>query len=161
MDCTYNLQGRLETVTTAGVLEDLDSDTNADDRNVEVAAYTYNPAGIRVDADVIRYDVTDYGQEGETWTKLSSSTTDYLVDSSNHTGFPQVLEEMTVEYNASDVEASRTRIQYTIGDDVISQTESTSTNGGSSWTTGNTQYLVYDGHGCILSAEMAQVNAFG
>jgi RHS repeat-associated protein len=37
-----------------------------------------------------------------------------------------------------------TRIQYTLGDDVISQTTSTYSG---SWSAGTTQYLLYDGHG--------------
>ncbi len=40
-----------------------------------------------------------------------------------------------------------TRIQYTIGDDVIGQTRSSSADGGTTWTAGSTQYLLYDGHG--------------
>ncbi len=64
--------------------------------------------------------------------------------------FAQVIEETTID--GTDL----TRIQYTIGDDVISQTKSTSTDGGINWTVedvapndgyADTEYMLYDGHG--------------
>jgi len=146
VDYTYNLQNRLETVTTAGALADLDSDTYVDDRIVEVTTYTYNPAGIRVKSESINYNVYDYDIPAtELWEKQYNGVTDYLIDPYNHTGYAQVLEETTIDYDDLDVEIQRTRIQYTIGDDVISQTESTWS--GSAWVLADTQYLLYDGHG--------------
>ena len=51
-----------------------------------------------------------------------------------------MLEETT------DNGATLTRIQYTLGDDVISQTVST-WDGVDTWNAAGTQYLLYDGHG--------------
>ena len=119
----YNLQNRLSKVTTA--------QPDGEDIIAEVTEYTYNPHGIRV--------------EKHTWTQINSVsqnddvTITYLIDSYNHTGYAQVLEETT------DDGTNLTRIQYTLGDDIISQTKSTWT--GSQWQTSDTQYLLYDGHG--------------
>jgi len=55
-----------------------------------------------------------------------------------------VLEETTYDDDGSDGWAPATRIYYTIGDDVLSQTTSTYSGG---WPTGITKYLLYDGHG--------------
>jgi len=97
---TYNLRNQLEMV-----------EFTTDGVNWDITTYKYNDEGIRVEKD-------DDG-----------TVTEYLVDSYNHTGYAQVLEEWT-----GDV-LTKT---YTIGDDVISQaTEAT----------GNTEFLLYDGHG--------------
>jgi RHS repeat-associated protein len=111
----YNLQSRL------GRVETYDGSAVL----LKAVEYRYNPQGIRV-------------AKVET---LGGTTiqTDYLIDSHNPTGYAQVLEETT------DDGTTLTGIQYTIGDDVISQTKSTWT--GSAWTANPTQYLLYDGHG--------------
>ena len=148
VDYTYNLQGRLETVTTAGALTDYDADSLDDDRPIQVVSYIYDPSGIRTGADSIAYNVTDYGQSGvENWIKQSSSTTDYLIDPANHTGYAQVLEETAYEDDGQSGWAPVNRIQYTIGDDVLAQTTSTTSDGGVNWSAGDTKYLLYDGHG--------------
>jgi RHS repeat-associated protein len=89
---------------------------------MEVVEYQYDTAGVRIG-------------------KLVNDTTqtDYLIDPYNHTGYAQVIQETT------DDGTNLTRIQYTIGDDVISQTKSTYSS--STWTASSTQYLLYDGHG--------------
>lgn len=68
---TYNLQGRLETVTTTEY-DDVPSIIST-----SVVAYKYNPQGIRVEKNV------------------DATVTTYLVDQYNHTGYAQVLEETT------------------------------------------------------------------
>jgi RHS repeat-associated protein len=73
-------------------------------------SYLYNDAGIRVRSTT------------------GSSTNLYLVDANNHTGYAQVLEELSV------VGGTPTR-SYVIGDDVLAQAASTAS------------YLLYDGHG--------------
>ena len=94
----------------------------------ESVEYRYNTAGIRIQK-------TEDPDE-------TPILTDYLIDPYNHTGYAQVLQE-TVDDGSSDW----TRIQYTIGDDVLAQTSLTSADSGANWTTGDTQYLLYDGHG--------------
>jgi hypothetical protein len=99
-----------------------------------------------------------------TWTEISGTpqnddiTVVYLVDSYNHTGFSQVLEELT--YNKADpdplTETPDSLTTYLIGDDVIAQTKD-----------GITQYLLYDGHdlnvgtGAALEIIEALVKNFG
>jgi len=127
----YNLANRLEMVTT----------TRGD--TVEVTEYTYNDDGIRVKSQYSRTvsSVTDQAR-----------TIVYLVDSYNHTGYVQTLEEETVTTDYIDgvpqTPVTETTT-YLIGDDVIAQTKS-------NWefTTqwdqvgdAVTQYLLYDGHG--------------
>jgi len=110
----YNLQSRLEqiTVTDAG--------------GTTTTAYTYNHAGIRITKDV------DSG----------AKVTAYLIDSANHTGYAQVIEETTTTSGTPDVVD---RITYTLGDDVIAQTVSTDITGTPVY--GTAEYLLYDGHG--------------
>ena len=87
-----DLQGRLKTMTTAGEVQDLDDDTSADDRAVEVTEYAYNPDGIRISAERTQWYVYNYGQSGtEQWAKQSSNTTIYLIDAYNHAGYAQVF----------------------------------------------------------------------
>ena len=95
----YNLQGRLESVTTV------------DAGGASAVEYKYNSSGLRI-AKIV-----------------DGIETEYLIDSSNHTGYAQVLEEWSG--------GSTPDITYTIGDDVIAQTDSSN----------NTDYLLYDGHG--------------
>jgi RHS repeat-associated protein len=103
---TYNLQNRL-----AGVK------VTTDGSNWDVTTYKYNPDGIRVEKN-------DNG-----------TVTSYLIDSYNHTGYAQTLEEKT--YNGTDTSGAPDSLTtYLIGDDVIAQS-----------TDGSTQYLLYDGHG--------------
>jgi RHS repeat-associated protein len=71
----------------------------------------------------------DSGARVRSWNSLGGSPTLYLVDANNHTGYAQVLEELT----ARDATATRS---YVIGDDVLGQTSGSAV----SW-------LLYDGHG--------------
>ena len=132
----YNLQNRLSKLTQYSIVG---SDT------VRVfTEYTYNPDGIRVGS--YTYKTVNGGAA------QNKTTTDYLIDPYNHTGYAQVLEEWTISYNASDVPTTQNRISYTIGDDVISQSRSdwTWNAGTSTWdltTSHDTEYLLYDGQG--------------
>jgi len=116
----YNLAGRLDKVTT-----DKQSGTE------NVVEYIYNDDSIRVRA-------YSYTQPTGGGTKTGEKTVIYLVDSYNHTGYAQALEELT--YNkANPVIGSDTPDSvrtYLIGDDVLAQTVD-----------GVTDYLLYDGHG--------------
>jgi len=78
-----------------------------------VVSYTYNPGGIRVKAAV-----------------SSGSTTEYLIDPYNHTGYAQVL-KAEVDNDANTV--------YILGHDVLGQAVGTS----------DPNYFVYDGHGSV------------
>jgi RHS repeat-associated protein len=139
---SYNLQGRLAKVETTPY------DAQGQPLDSAVTEYRYNTSGIRVSA--YSYDTPDGGQN-----KFNVTCTDYLIDPSNHTGYAQVSEETTYDDDGQGGWIPTTRIQYTIGDDVISQTESTSTDGGITWIAedldgdgiNDTEYMLYDGHG--------------
>jgi len=123
----YNLQNRLASVYIDDNTTKTPSNTSDD---TLVTEYFYNNSGVRVKK-------IDYS---------SSETTTYLIDSYNHTGYAQVFEETV--FSGTDIDPANddpsSRMQYTIGDDVISQTYSTYSSG---WTADDTQYLLYDGHG--------------
>jgi len=99
----YNLQNRLARVYDDG---NFTPSNSADD--TLVTEYFYNDAGVRVRK-------IDYS---------TSETTIYLIDPSNHTGYAQVFEETV--FSGIDIDPAvddpLSRVQYTIGDDVISQT---------------------------------------
>ena len=133
----YNLANRLETVTT--------EQANGDKRTAE---YVYNDDGIRVSA--YSYDVP-YGQSIQ-----NEKTVVYVIDSYNHTGYAQVLEELVFNKANPDplTETPDERITYTIGDDIITQ----SSYDGSTTTT---EYLLYDGHGStrqLVASDGSTVN---
>jgi len=119
---TYNLQNRL-----AQIVREYD---DAGDTIEEFTAYAYNDDGIRVSK--------------HTWSEINDThqnddvTIVYLVDVYNHTGYAQVLEEMTFNNAVPDplTDTPDSLTTYTIGDDVIAQTVD-----------GATEYLLYDGHG--------------
>jgi RHS repeat-associated protein len=76
-------------------------------------SYVYNHAGIRVRSTT------------------GSTTTYFLVDPNNPTGYAQVLEEGTVQSGVFNLSRS-----YILGDDVLAQVSGSTP-----------QYLLYDGHG--------------
>ena len=116
----YNLAGRLDKVTT---------DEQTGTKNV--VEYIYNDEGIRVRA-------YSYDQPTGGGTKSNEKTVTYLIDSYNHTGYAQTLEELTFNRaNPNPLTDTPDSLRtYLIGDDVIAQTVD-----------GETQYLLYDGHG--------------
>ncbi len=89
---------------------------------VDCVEYTYNTAGIRVQA-------YSFQQPQNGGTKSYEETTTYLVDTYNHTGYAQVLEEWT---------GGTLTMTYTIGDDIIAQKDSS-----------GVRFLLYDGHGSV------------
>jgi len=122
----YNLQNRLEKVTTTPYDEYGDPLTEQQ----TVTEYKYNPDGIRVQK------IVD-----------SNIVTDYLIDSYNHTGYAQVLEETTDDGQTVET------VTYTIGDDVITQSDST-----------DIEHLLYDGHGStrqLIEPDLTIVDTFG
>ena len=121
----YNLQNRLKKQTV--------KDGATPTPNIlSTTTYTYNENGIRVKSK--HFDGTD------------TTTTLHLVDSYNHTGYAQTIEEST--YGMADpnpaVDTPDEIMYYTIGDDVISQAKAEYDGG---WTINDTEYLLYDGHG--------------
>ena len=90
------------------------------------ASYAYNHAGIRVKADSTVNGITH--------------SRNFLIDSYNHTGYAQILEELN-QVGGSPVKS------YTIGDDILSQSSSA-----------GVRHFVYDGHG---STRMLTDNAGG
>jgi len=135
----YNLQNRLKKATTT-------KDPFGTPQTT-VIEYQYNPDGIRV--------------EKKETTSPGKIKTYYLVDPYNHTGYDQVLEETTGRYDTSDVLLSTERMQYTIGDDAISQTKSIWN--GSTWSANPTQYLLYDGHGStrqLVNADLSLQDSY-
>lgn len=132
----YNLQNHLSKLTQY-------SKSDADAIRL-ITEYSYNPDGIRTGSK--SYKTVNNG------TAQEKTTTDYLIDPANHTGYTQVLEERTTAYDASDIPTTQNRIAYTIGDDIISQTKSdwTWNSSSSAWdltTPHDTEYLLYDGQG--------------
>ena len=115
----YNLQGRMSEVRV-----DLDADGNVD----RVEEYTYNDSSIRVSKtlSIDTNDNDDFTDADDT----NAKKTIYLIDPHNHTGYAQVLEEL-------DAETAAVLRRYTIGHDVLSQWDSTS----------STLFFLYDGHG--------------
>ncbi|KPJ65106.1 MAG: hypothetical protein AMJ43_11415 [Coxiella sp. DG_40] len=126
---TYNLANRLRTAICYS--------QEGDDYVKTFTIYTYNDEGIRVTSDSERY--VDYYPAYEGYELVEERSTTYLVDSYNHTGYAQTLEEQTVttDYIDGVPQTPVTQnITYLIGDDVIAQRVD-----------GVTQYLLYDGHG--------------
>jgi len=135
---SYNLQGRMSLV-------EIDSDGNGDlESRLE---YEYNDHGIRT----AQTETTDTDEDGELGDETPQRT-DYLIDEHNPTGYAQVLEEWL------DGTLSNT---YTIGHDVISQTEASE----------STEHLLYDGQGSaralvnsvgvIISGQVFAYDAYG
>ena len=124
----------------------------------EVTEYTYNPDGIRVKS--YYYKTINGGAKQNEQTKI------FLIDSYNHTGYAQVLEETRGTSPGSQVTT------FTIGDDVITQYEASASaehflyDGQCS-----TRQLVdnagtivdsfsYDGYGVLLGGNPAPVGSF-
>jgi RHS repeat-associated protein len=84
-------------------------------------------ANVTTNSTTTSYLYNDQGMRVRSTTGVSA--THYLIDANNHTGYQQVLEELT----APGATATRS---YVIGDDVLAQA-----NGGA------VSYLLYDGHG--------------
>jgi YD repeat-containing protein len=119
-DFSYDLDNRLSGATISRY-----EGTNL----VEItASYLYNPSGIRVRSDT---QTQINGSPGSPSTKH----TFYLVDSMNHTGYAQVLEE----HSSLNSQPSTLDRSYTIGDDVLAQSDGTGSPA--------THFLGYDGHG--------------
>jgi RHS repeat-associated protein len=72
-----------------------------------------------------------YNHEGIRVRSSGATTTHYLIDANNHTGYQQILEELSTP----GATASRS---YLIGDDVLAQYDSNPN---------ATKFLLYDGHG--------------
>jgi RHS repeat-associated protein len=119
----YNLQNKLAKATTTKYIDGTPQTT--------VVEYKYNPAGIRI--------------EKKETTSSTIIRTDYLIDPANHTGYAQVLQETQYDITTPASPVPLNRTDYVLGDDVLSQTKSTWSS--SAWTTGQTQYLLYDGQG--------------
>ena len=123
---TYNLQGRMESVTVETY------DANGQDiTRRERTSYKYNFAGIRISA----YKEDDAGGDGVYET---AKTTTFLSDPHNHTGYAQVLEEVTTDAASNEI----TRVVYAIGHDQVSQTVYDAAN-----PNGVTHTFHTDGHG--------------
>jgi RHS repeat-associated protein len=117
----FNLQGRMSQVA-------VDSDGNGSPDTT--STYEYNDSGIRVS------QAADDGTTVE--------TTNYVIDSNNHTGYAQVLEER----NALTGVVAKT---FTLGLDVIAQ-QAPAVQSGDALT------LLYDGHGstrALIDAQLA------
>ncbi len=125
---TYDLQGRMETVT----ITTLDG-TGASTR-VAKTTYDYNVMGIRVSA-LHEVDTDADGTVDET------TKTEYLNDPNNFTGYSQVIQE--TEHDENGVITKRTI--YTLGHDVLSQATTEYVAGVAQ--TPETLFFGYDGHG--------------
>jgi RHS repeat-associated protein len=128
---SYDLQGRL-----AGAVIEKYQDGQVIRR--ETAGYTYNDNGLRTTAT----STVEVDADGDPSTLeiQSRSATTYLLDPQNPTGYAQVLEETTTDLTTGTVVK---QIVYTLGLDVIAQTEIVPGSGEG----GSPLYFVYDGHG--------------
>ncbi len=147
---TYDLQGRMASVTTTNLTAD-----GVTEPVVTVTEYEYDRSGNRVKT-IVRVDADADG------TYESTTTTEYLTDSRNHTGYSQVLQETT-----TDETGNVKMIVYTIGHDQINQTvyEGVDTNGDGDkdgWAARETHFFGTDGHGSVrvlydLAAKIANL----
>ncbi len=127
---SYDLQGRMYRVTT----ETFNAGTRTATRN--------RPTGYRYGTDGIRYRAFRKRTQlipTLNWQYRQCDNTKYLIDTNNHTGYQQVLEETVTDANGNLIK----KIVYTIGPDHISQT--TFTPGGPAQ--GTTAVFHMDGHG--------------
>ncbi|MCA9039984.1 MAG: RHS repeat-associated core domain-containing protein [Planctomycetaceae bacterium] len=113
-------------------------DSNGDVIRRDTATFEYDDQGIRVEAT----NKVEIDHDSNPATALqvdSEETTTYLNDPMNHTGYSQVIEEVTYDELA---EAEVDRSIYTLGVDILSQFRINSVN-----TSGANYYFQYDGHG--------------
>ncbi|MDY0170795.1 MAG: RHS repeat-associated core domain-containing protein, partial [Thermoguttaceae bacterium] len=125
---TYNLQGRMATVTVTSYESGVAS-------RVERSTYGYSASGIRVSALV----ETDADGDG---TFDTATKTEYLNDPQNHTGYSQVLAETVTDAATGEVQK---RVVYTLGHDRLSQTTTTYAAGEPAAV--ETLHFGQDGHG--------------
>ncbi len=127
----YDQQGRLKQVV---VNEDVVNNTYPN----KTTTYTYNHEGVRV-SEKVELDTDDSGSPN------STTTTRYVIDTLNHTGYTQVLEE-GVDGNADgDIhDVGEVTKSYTLGHDVIGHVED--------GVTPTVVYLLADGHGSTRQA---------
>jgi RHS repeat-associated protein len=133
----YNLQNRLCKAMTTTYSQGQPVDT-------ETVEYRYDPAGIRTEK------VID-----------NAIRIEYLVDPENPTGYVQVLEESQFDLTSPASPVLESVVYYTLGDDVISQTRCYDS--GSGWQRGDTQYLLYDGHGStrqLVDGSLTVIDAY-
>ncbi|MCA9039539.1 MAG: hypothetical protein KDA65_04250, partial [Planctomycetaceae bacterium] len=144
---SFNLQGRMDEVVTDTY------DSNGDVIRRETATYEYDDMGIRVEA-TNKVEV-DHDSNPSTALQVDSEeTTTYLNDPMNHTGFSQVIEEVTYDQLA---EAEVDRSIYIFGHDILSQFRINSVN-----PTGASFFFQYDGHGStrMLTNLLGEVAAY-
>ena len=112
----YNNNGSLTQMTAGANVTtyayNLQNQLTSVNNGTTVVNYEYNPDGKRVKKQVV-----------------GGSTTNYLIDSHNHTGYPQVAKETTGSMN----------ISYVIGHALLSQNVGTN----------SPQYMIHDGHGSV------------
>ena len=129
---------------------DTDGDWTTENQDLEKGSYyTYNDQGIRVSVA----EKTDSDSDGELGDE-TATTTDYVIDDNNPTGYAQVLEEK----NGTTGAVTKT---YTLGHDVITQADDSS----------NIYHFLHDGHGStralldtngdIVSGQAFSFDAFG
>ncbi len=112
-----------------GRLIQVDIDSDGDSTINQTLTYTYNDDGIRVSQTV---------DDGSTIT-----TTTYVIDTNNPTGYAQVLEEW--DDTGSGAALDKT---YVLGHDVIAQASASSVStGGKTFDANEALYLLADGHG--------------
>ena len=123
---SYNLQGRMSQVLT-------ETYTSGSVSHRQRVSFGYDDAGIRV-SSMLEIDADANGVYETT------TTTTFLSDAQNHTGYSQVLREVTLD----DQQAEIRRVEYTLGHDQIGQTVYDSANPG-----GVTHLFHMDGHGSV------------
>jgi RHS repeat-associated protein len=135
----YDANGSItEKITTGGSAADLKYVWDLRNRLVGLDA---NADGDTLDAGDINYA---YDTDGDRVSQATTTTTTtFLVDKDNPTGYSQPLEERT---------GTTLTTTYVIGADVIAQARSSQSHG--------LEYLLYDGHGSTRAVAKASVTSF-
>ncbi|HUG67546.1 MAG TPA: RHS repeat-associated core domain-containing protein [Pirellulaceae bacterium] len=147
---SYDLQGRMSNVKTEGF-------TNGTLSSRDRVTYDYDATGIRIGSAVYADTVLD--PVTENWTLTTS--TEFLVDHRNFTGYQQTIKETTYD----DQGVITKTIEYTFGHDEIAQTVTPYVNGVANTVNAETHVFGHDGHGSVrvlfdMAAAIAQVFAF-
>ncbi len=131
----YNLQGRMASVTNDTF--DGSGDLTARERTT----YTYDSKSYRVQLVNESEGFDGNGDPTGVWTETSS--TEFLADHHNHTGYTQTIRERT-----TNADGSTKTIDYTFGHDEIAQRVVERDSGGTI-TSDATHVFGHDGHGSV------------
>ncbi len=145
---SYGLSGQLERVMTTT------QDGNGQTTDHKQVEYRYDPQGIR-------FIASDYAYNDQTATFTLATSTEYLIDHANFTGYQQTIIETTK--NAAG--QTTKRISYTYGLDEITQTTTAIDPASGLQSQASSLTFAHDGHGSTrvlfeAAAVIAQVYTY-